>query len=61
MVFRGQERFWIVDMTLETKIEVNKIILCGLPPAQLIDQTAVMFSIIDCASFFVSSCLAHLM
>ena len=60
MVFKGQKRLWAVHMTLKTKLEVNKIILCGMPPPQLIDHIAVVFSIIDCA-FFVSSGLAHLM
>ena len=30
------------------------------PPSQLIDHIPVVFSIIDCASFFVSSCFSSL-
>ena len=45
MVFRGKKKLWIVDMTLETKIEVNKIILCGMSPSQLIDHIEVALAV----------------
>ena len=60
MAFRGQKK-WTVNMTLETIIKVKIVILCGMPPPlQSIDHIPVVFSIINCDSFFVFSFLSPL-
>ena len=59
MVFRGQKRFWIDDMTLETKIMVKLIILFSMSP-KLIDHIPVGFlSLIVPLSLYLQI-LAHL-